>query len=93
MEILDLKDLEKVIKLARKAGIKTLRVGEIEFTLSESYAPATARPRGKSAAAKIIDKSTAAKLDTKELSGELTPEQLLFWSANYSEIEDLGSES
>jgi hypothetical protein len=80
MEILDLKDLEKVLKLARKAGVKTLRVGEIEFTLSESHAP-VAKPRGKSAAKPTV----TSKLNTRELEGEMTPEQLLFWSSNFTQ--------
>lgn len=81
METFDLKDLSKLLTLARKHGVKTLKIDGIEFTLSDMH-PQPAKPRGKSAA-KAASTAPSQSEVAAALERELSPEELLFWSSNY----------
>lgn len=77
---MNLKELQKLIRLCRRTGVLSIKMEGVELTLSEET-PAPAKPRGKSAT-----KSTEASVsprDKTELEGELSPEELMFWSVNY----------
>lgn len=76
---MDLKELSKLIQLCRKSGVLSIKMEGVELTLTED-APAPAKPRGKSAV-----KSKASEVaghDKTELEGELSAEELMFWSSN-----------
>lgn len=76
MSLPDLKELNKIIALCRKQGVKVIKIGEIELTLGEDTPK---KPRGKN----------AVKAKTHEVQGEvesegwdsLPEEDKLFWSA------------
>jgi vacuolar-type H+-ATPase subunit I/STV1 len=67
MELPDLSQLEEIIKICRKRGVKSFRIGEMQFTLTEE-APKSSYKRNQEA--KIED-------DYQEPSHE----ELLMWSA------------
>ena len=62
-----LKDLEKLIKIAQKNGVLTLKLGEIEIKLSEQPRPQKSRRN---------NTETNKEPETETLSDE----ELLFWS-------------
>lgn len=68
------KELKKLADTCRKAGIRTFKCGDIEFTLDDAP-PAQKRP--KKAA------ESASESNTIESDG-LTDEELLFWSVGAS---------
>lgn len=73
-----LNELQKLIQLCRKTGVTSIKMEGVELTLTPD-APAPAKPRGKSAAAKAAPETH----DKTELEDKLTDEQLLFYSVNY----------
>lgn len=77
------KELERLAKTCRKAGIKHFKCGEIEFTLADQLPE---KPRRKSEAASPASDPT---LDT----GELPYEALLHWSVSPMEQPKEGVES
>ena len=62
-----LKDLEKLIKIAQKNGVLTIKLGEIEIKLSEQPRPQKSRRN---------NTETNKEPETETL----TDEELLFWS-------------
>lgn len=74
MTLPDLKELDKLIALCRKRGISTIKLGEMELTLSEEAPKPTSRkPRNLSTELPI----TSAPYN----SDSPTEEELLYWSA------------
>lgn len=69
MQLPDLKELDKVLALCRKRGVKTIRIGEVELTLTDE-APQSHYKRNQETKSQIED-------DYQEPS----PEELLMWSA------------
>ena len=72
MVISDLKELEKLIKLCRKTGIDTISLDGITFSLGTQPQPMGANTK--------LNGPYITE-DTKILTSELTPEQLMFYSA------------
>lgn len=75
MTLPDLKQLNKLIALCRKQGIKTIKMGELELTLSEDAPVKTGRAARK--AAKAEPESVQGEIDAFDT---LTDEEKLFWS-------------
>lgn len=87
MNLPDLKQLDKLIALCRKRGIKSVKIDNIELTLSEDAPPT--RTRGKKAnSVKTSDSSS----DTPSEDGwdSLSDEEKLFYSAS-GMPEDVGN--
>ena len=81
MKIQDLKELEKLIRLCRKAGITVIKVDGIELALTEQP-PRKAVKRSNSFMAPSlpgIDENTP--VETIDMPDSLTEEQLLYYSA------------
>ncbi len=76
---MDLKSLKKLADMCRKAGIKTYRDSEVEFTLSEDrYMVVPRRSRSK----KTETVETANSTEAPEFTSDsLTEEQLIAWSS------------
>lgn len=74
----DSKELNKIIALCRKQGIKTIKIGELELTLSDTV-PAAKKPRGKSAVK--VNHGEQGEIETDGWES-LTEEERLFWSAS-----------
>jgi hypothetical protein len=84
MTISSLKDLQKLMALCRKQGVKSLTVGDITFELGEQAFISTVKPSVKASSEVYVPGAVGP--DTKiELPDELTPEQLLFYSADMTE--------
>jgi glutamine synthetase len=83
MSLPDLKKLKKLADYCRKAGIKSFKNPEFEFTLTDERPIST--PKTKSRLINI----TQNGLDNIA-SDTLTQEQLLMWST--SELPDIGAE-
>lgn len=77
MTLPDIKALKKLADACRKAGIKSYKSPEFEFTLTED-APVKDR-RSKKAKAAASTTSTVDQIDKVEVEN-LTEEQLLMWS-------------
>jgi hypothetical protein len=81
----DLKDLEKAIKLCRKLGVSSIKIGDVEFHLGSLEVNANKRV---TASSKLL--STAApvgEIDEHtriDISDELTEDQMLFYSSEPS---------
>lgn len=75
MTLPDLKELQKLIQLCRKTGIKTVKLGELELTLADE-APVS-KPRGK-AAKKQEEEAKPGVYDSWEA---LSDEDKLFYSS------------
>ena len=73
MQLPDIKELDKLIALCRKRGITTIKLGELELTLSED-APVS-KPRGKAA-----KKPYEAPGEPESFDG-MSEEDRLFWSS------------
>ena len=67
-----IKDLEKLLKLCRKQGVKEIKLGEIAFSLGDL-------PHEESVGS--IDGAPVSDKYENFPQGELTPEQLMFYSA------------
>lgn len=89
MKIETLKDLDKLISLCRKRGVETVKVDNIEFRLSDQE-PVRTEPRRSSTVMQATGIAPGGVTDdTKILTDELTPDQLLFYSAQgHNEIPD-----
>lgn len=78
MNLPDLKQLDKLLTLARKHGVEHIKVGDMEFKLGEVVQP-TSKSRGKAASAvgPLSDPGPIGiPTDTP------SEEDLLFWSAS-----------
>lgn len=85
MKIENAKDLGKLIALCRKQGIKSIKIDGIELELGEEPVKAsTARSVNQPQAEDTIPSWTPGGIgpDTKILTDELSPDQLLFYSAD-----------
>lgn len=71
--IKDLKELEKLLKLCRKQGVTDIKLGDVELKLGELPAESNGR---QTSVETPTDNPYANFPD-----GELTPEQLMFYSA------------
>lgn len=67
------KEIQKLAKACRKAGIRTFKAEGIEFTLTEEA------PRSTRASQKATKQPTLAQDETFQ-SDTLTEEQMMFWS-------------
>ena len=83
MKIENIKELQKVIQLCRKQGIESFEIGDIKFTLGSLPKEEVLRDVANDfpeASLKVPEFSPTSKPDTIK-TDELTPEQLLMWSA------------
>lgn len=79
------KELLKLANACRKAGIKSFKSGELEFTLTDE-APASPYIKAKelkSKANETLDQMVAA--NDPFATDSPTPEQLLYWSVGVNE--------
>lgn len=91
MDIKTIKDLDKLLKLCRKNGIETIKLGDIELTLNPNFLsyPRT-EPKARITAPRVlapggITEEAQVQVDTEVLTQEeLTDEQKLFWSVGGS---------
>lgn len=74
MNLPDLKQLDKIIGLCRKRGVKSIKIDNVELTLSDD-APIK-NVRSSKTSSKTHESPTGNELETSEL----TEEQLLFYS-------------
>ena len=70
----DLKDLEKLLKLCRKQGVTEIKLGAVELKLGDL-------PVSHSAGAAQSIQTDPANPYANFPDGELTPEQLMYYSA------------
>ena len=75
MKVENQSDLEKLIKLMRKTGVKTLKAGEIHIELSDYEPQQSAYMRKKQ------KKSGQLSNDTPKVDHQFTEEQILMWSS------------
>jgi len=68
------REIQKLAKACRKAGIRTFKAEGIEFTLTDEQ-PTTKRASQKASKQPIMAQDEEFKSDT------ITDEQMLFWSA------------
>lgn len=73
MDLPDLKKLESLLKLCRRQGVTEIKVDCLEFKLGEMSMPAGPRPQE----AEPDPTNPYSNFPT----GDLTPEQLMFYSA------------
>lgn len=88
MKLETLQDVEKLLKLCRKLGVESVRVGEYDTEFKLGPAPQAAA--SKRAAAKVQHQIIAPGgiTDTTPIeTTELTPDQLLMWSVTGGEPE------
>lgn len=76
---MDLKQLKALIALCRKSGILTVKMGDTEIHFSDNSSIKTRKPYTKKKYA------TDNLTDIIENESELSPEQLLFYSATDSQ--------
>lgn len=73
MIIKDLTDLDKLISLCRKRGIKAVKVGDLELTLGEPEPKVKRKPR----------KAAAATQEAEDIESDgPTSDDMLFWSSS-----------
>lgn len=79
MQLPDLKQLDKLVQLCRKRGVKVIRLGEMELTLSDE------------APTKSSKKSQEATAQSPSIfeTDSLTEQQLLEWSV--MQVPDISS--
>lgn len=83
MTISSLKDLEKLMAICRKRGVKTITIGDITLTMDEQAPEMPSKRSIKAQEASEVYVPGAVGPETKiEIPDELTPEQLLFYSAD-----------
>ncbi len=75
-ELPSTKELNKIIALCRKQGIKSIKIGELELTLGDTV-PAGKKPRGKSAAK--VNHGEQGEIETDGWEN-LSEEEQMFWS-------------
>lgn len=87
MKIESLKDLEKVIKLCRKLGVEVIKVDGVELVLGHMATPSPQRSWTAPKVSLAAYPPNGITSDTKIITDELTPEQMLFYSADPSVME------
>ena len=75
MDLPDAKQLKKLAQACRKAGVKTLKYGDLEITIGDEPTKAT-KTRKES-----LNAPQASTSDSIE-SDDLSPDELMFWSVN-----------
>jgi len=91
LKIDNFKDLERVIKLCRKAGVDSIKIDNVEFHLgAEPYSNKPVRKQIKAIEDMITSPITPGGIteDTRIDTDGLTEEQLLFYSARPESFED-----
>lgn len=90
MVIQDLKELEKLIKLCRKTGIDTISIDGITFSLGAQPQSLGAKTKLGQSLLRGLKEANEYQIteDTKILTSELTPEQLMFYSSQGHEPQD-----
>lgn len=82
MKIDSIKDLTKLVQLCRKTGVLSIKVDGIELTLGAEPLKKAYKPTSYSIPSATSNTAYGEiDEDTKILTDELTPEQLLFYSA------------
>lgn len=76
MKIDNLKELRALVKEMRKSGIDAIKIDGIEFTLQDT------QPKAKKQAITSTYTPGIITADTRIITEELTPEQMLFYSAD-----------
>lgn len=84
----DLNYINEMIKLCRKQGVKTIKIGDIELTLGDTI-PAPAKPRGKSAKKANHGEQGEVESDGWENFSE---EERLLWSTGGGAPAEEGTE-
>lgn len=86
MKLDTLRDLEKAIKLCRKLGVDSIKIGDVEFHLGSKpqVSRITSVKKTSVTTDSYVDPSIITE-DTKILSDELTDEQKLYWSTGTEE--------
>lgn len=69
MNLPDLKQLDKIITLCRKRGVKTIKIDNVELTLSDDQPQSNYKKNQEK-------KESQGRIDSEEL----TEEQLIAWS-------------
>jgi hypothetical protein len=77
MNLPDLKQLDKVIALCRKRGVKSIKIDNVELTLSEDAPAKQTRKKSNTKEAEQV----SATVDTAFESDSPTEDELLFWSS------------
>lgn len=77
MNLPDLKALDKLIQLCRKRGIKTVKMGELELTLSEDAPEKQTRKPAKNGFTASVESDSG----DPEVFDALSDQEKLFWSA------------
>lgn len=80
MKIENLKDLKKLIDLCQKNGVEAIEVDGVKMNLRPVHKPAATRKSRKVVERPMTTDGTEDLSDVIE-TDELTPEQMLFWSA------------
>lgn len=83
MKIDNLKELQKVIKACRSLGVQSIKIDNVEFHLGDLPAPSQAQRTSQAVVQDVINTIAPGGItaDTKILTDELTPDQLLFYSS------------
>lgn len=77
---MNLKELEKLIKLCRKQGVESVRFDGIELHLGAAPMPKAISHKAKARTTTAIPGAEAFSMPDIDTPDELTPEQLLNWS-------------
>jgi hypothetical protein len=80
MIIKTIKELEQVMKLCKKQGVIAIKIGNIEFSISEDKPKAIEHISAPEASVRVPTFNGNLKPDEIETNG-LTEEQLMFYSA------------
>ena len=81
MKIDNIKELQKVIQLCRKLGVEVLKTDGVELVLGPAPEGKAARKYHSTLPTKAVFAPGGITEDTKVLTDELSPDQMLFWSA------------
>lgn len=86
MSLPDLKQLKKFADTCRKAGIKSFKNAEFEFTLAEEAPMSTYKKR-----VQVVKEQTTPIEESESEPLSLTEEELLYWSLTEEPSEKLSS--
>lgn len=81
MEIKNIKDLEKLIKLCRKLGVDAIEVGNIKMGLGPTPTIYTTPKKRKDVTSVTMPDHSGITENSRIITDELTEEQLLNWSS------------
>lgn len=80
MKIESLKELQKVIKTCRALGVQSIKIDNVEFHLGDIPSPVIPKVFRSNETIPTITPGGITE-DVKIITDELTPDQLLFYSA------------